>query len=351
MPSFTCSRSASVAAVFTLTRLVHVASVHHKARDTLVGFPIVFDNLPTNVQPSFSLNVLHGQTGTPERLMRYEVPEHAGIGDRVSVIATLIAIATEFKATLAFPSPMEALGAKHGNASASWWDAYIVTTPAFVPVEEVDCSPGAIEFNITSTEDFDSLLRSQDGPLNDEDTPVCIRLQEHFFALRHSEHFMGLAVKGGLAVSAWTSNKVALLSEQVKAELMQTAEHYNAMHIRLGDKATTTCESAVHVTDTANNMILEYAEYAEEPWFLMSDGDEGFFADMYDEMERGNLTLIAETDLETVKAVTDNYMRFSALECVFAAADLALITYKDIGHRCLPGVTHAVQPRFIDCKD
>lgn len=317
------------------------------------GYPIAFDGLATNVAPvgpsgpSF-LDEADLIAGYPRRLLRYEVTEHAGLGDRLTVIATLLSIATEFNAWLAFPDPKDALGASHGNSSAFWWDEYVVTRPVFAPADKVECAPYATTFNITNKADFDRLVQSEDELLHHQDAPICIRLQEHYFTLMENDVFRNLVDKGAPAVSMWTSNKVATLARRVKTEL-KTAR-YNAMHVRLGDKATPLCSTATHVAESAYEICQANPEYAEEPWFLMSDGEAQFFEDMHVAMREKGFPLITERDLTALDSITDNFLVFSALECIFAAADIALMTYKNLGHRCMPEAEHAVTPRFIDCR-
>jgi len=328
-----------------------VVSTQQKAWERTSGFPIVFDALPTNVQPNYfpaapelSSNIIHF---TAERVLRYESTEHAGLGDRLSVMAGLLSVASAWNLTLAFPPPVESLGRVHGNTTAIWWDEYVVTEPKIMPLRKAPCTLLAVEYNITSKADFDKLLRGAHPALTDVQEPVCIHLQMRFFDIWRVPEFQDVAVQGAPMVSVWTSKKVALLSAQLKAEM---PEHYNAMHVRLGDKATSVCESALHVSEAAYNLTEKYPAYADEPWFLMSDGDEEFFADMRNTMLDRGFSLIDERELESAEEIEDNYMLFSALECAFAASDLALITFKDIGHRCMPEEQHAVTPKFIDCR-
>lgn len=346
-----------VAALVTSVQVASVAvSKERTARLPGLGYPIAFDDLPTNVEvgPSprdSALSAQHAPRPGPARLVRYEVREHAGIGDRLTVIARLLSLASAFKATLAFPRPVDALHVKHGITKALWWHDFVVTQPAFVPIDEEDCASEANSFNITSQADFESLLASADDPLHDEGQPLCLRLQEHYFTLMQSQAFKDSVMEGAPNVAVWTSHKVACLAREMRDELMQKAGHYNAMHIRLGDKATLICESTSHVADAVAGLNQDYRDFAQEPWFLMSDGNETFYAGMRAEMSERGVTLITEKDLATAAAVEDNYLRYSALECVFAASDLALISYKDIGHRCLPREDHPVKPRFIGCRE
>lgn len=355
--------------VFALSKPLDVASLavskQDKARGTQVGFPIVFDNLPTNVQmmaapvpafPADKAERLSSQERTDpslvgtSRLLRYEIAEHAGIGDRLAVITTLLAIATGFQATLAFPSPTESLGRTHGNTSAQWWDEYVVTEPKILDASTAHCVAGATAYNVTSKDEFESLLDAADSLLFHRTSPLCIRLQVHYFDFMKSQVINDLAIQGAPSVTVWTSSKVSTLAMQVKAELTLATDHFNAMHVRLGDKATPLCQSASRVTEAAYNMTQAHPEYAEEPWFLMSDGTLDFFNDMKDAMLDRGFTLLTEADLVALRAVKDNYLIYSALECVFSASDLALVTYKNIGHRCLPAETHAVNPKFIECR-
>lgn len=355
------SRGFVAPVVSALMMSVQVASrtvtTQHKARDSLAGFPISFSHLPTNVQrdsippqSAAELSAEHEDPTRPLRLVRYEVDEHAGIGDRLSVMAELLSIATSFQAVLAFPSPRSSLGIVHGNTSALWWDDYVVTYPSFRNKDETHCAHGATTFNITSKTDFEELMTSDAGPLYNVAKPLCIRLQEHYFNLKLSVAFTDFALTGAPFVSVWTSNKVTMLASKIKGELMRSSLHYNAMHVRLADKYNEVCASAQHVADTAYNLTQDHPEYADEPWFLMSDGKKEFFTRMHKAMASKGLILITESDLQTTKEITDNYLQFVALECVFAASDLALNTYKEIGHRCLPEGIHSVNPKFIDCK-
>lgn len=357
--SFMRSRGLAAPMVFALATSVQVAAFtvtsQHKARDSPAGFPISFGHLPTNLRRDFpaptadTLSAGREDPTRPLRLVRYEMAEHAGIDDRIYVIAHLLSIATSFEAVLAFPGPQASLGTDHGNTTALWWDDYVVTYPEFLDEEETHCALGATTFNITSQADFEALTTSDAEPLHNVEKPLCIRLQEHYFMLEPSMAFTESALRGAPFVSVWTSNKVALLALKFKGELMKSSLHYNAMHVRLGDEYSEDCASAEHVTETAYNLTQDHPEYADEPWFLMSNGQEDFFTRMHWWMGEKGLLLITESDLQTAKEVNDNYLLYTALECVFAASDLALNTYKEIGHRCLPEGVHSVHPKFIAC--
>lgn len=338
---------------------MHVASVPRpqelkKAREELVGYPIVIENRTRDAHFGYlpvasAFNEHELTANVASRLVRYEVVETGGIGDRLEVIATLLSIATQLKAMLAFPSPQQAL--EYGNTSAVWWDEYVITQPKFAPLNQVDCLPEVTTFTITNKTSFEEMLSSDHPVLSNPNQPLCIRIQQHYFKLKNSPLFERLAETGGAGVSMWTSNKVALLAKQVKTELTSASGNYNALHVRLGDGAGPACEDAEHLAETVLNMTQGSPPYAQQPWFLMSDGSEQFFADMHHAMSRRGIALIAETDLATTEAITDDYLIASALECVFGASDVALITDQDIGHWCMPEETDAVNRRPINCSD
>lgn len=358
--SLMCSRGFLAPVVLTLLRSVQVAAkvLNPPKSGELtpsVGYPIAFDGLETNVRPDYSASKSQSVVAEVDqgagyvfRALRYDIHDSAGLGDRLSVIARLLSIATAWNVRLAFPPPQDVLGKRHGNSSALWWDEYVVTEPRFVDSTQHQCAPGATTFNITSKEEFESLAASKHPDLVRADRHVCISLQEHYFTLMQSEVFKGLTQRGALGVSLWTSWKVATMARGVRHEL---AAHFNAMHVRLGDKSTPKCSSPAHVTGAVINFTHNHPVYAKEPWFLMSDGGDEFFTGMRAAMREANFQFITERDLVTTRGIDDNFLVFSALECVFAGSDLALISFKDIGSRCMPDREHAVQPKYLDCRE
>lgn len=275
----------------------------------------------------------------PIRTIIYDVREHAGLSDRLWVIHSLLAVAHMSKAKLAFPSPDQSLG-KHGNATAEWWDSYFAIDPPLLRLEDAECDPSAVPVIVSSEDEVAALANS--GTLSRFRQPLCVRFTVGYWDGRMSTAFKDTRERGLEHVRIWTSPFVASLVQRTIAEELLLQGDYNAVHIRLGDKATETCSDAHYVINSMLDSESSFPEYAHEPWLLMSDGDDDFFESMQEEAHARGVTLVTERELPTIQSEPDDFLRYLATLCLYGGSSVALRSAGScLGATCAPGNSHA----------
>lgn len=314
---------------------------------TARGYPVTFDGLPTATITDYRfdtkarwLPTADGSAGS--RVFFFDVIQGRGLDDRMYQLVQWLSLATSAGAALAFPSPQSTLTAGHGACTAEWWTDYYVTDPPVYRFDEVRCDPAAEEINITNFDDYNAWPAKAREALRNQSVPLCIRLQLGEDA-KGSGKVTGITERwireGAKFVAVWTSDKVAnIIQEVLEKNDDLSSGQYNAAHVRLGDKLSrlngTLCRNASNVVNAMERVTGRNAIYASNPWILMSDGEDDFFDDMATTAAEHGFTLLSEKNMQGVNNLTDNYLRYTALSCLWAESDLAVATYKSLGKRC-----------------
>jgi len=285
------------------------------------------------------------------RLIMYDVQDHAGLDDRIFVMMHMLSIATVVKATLAFPSPAQLLGRKHGDSLANWWDEYYFTDPPIHRFQDVQCSSDVKETVVTHAGFVDKLDAEVYGALMDTNKPLCLRVKIKYYSMIRGGKTELLINLGLPNVRIWTSNKVAHLMQEVIREVPQLNNDYNVAHLRLGDKQQS-CVTATNVEHAIMNLTKAHPQGGrDKPWLVMSDGDEAFFSRLLNKARRDGVKLITEMDVKVLKQLKDNYLRYTVLSCFCGGADLQLWNYKQIGGRCNLKRSQSVASARFACRD
>lgn len=324
------------------------------------GYPVYFDDLPVSTGPPAEPLAagegfeLRADNTRSRRVIFYDVwNEHRGIDDRMSAIAKWLSFATQADANLAFPDPNSSLSDGHGISTANWWTDYYLTVPPLYRFKEVRCSQDAEEFNITNFSDLRTWPPRALHALHSKSMPLCIRLQVGPATSDHAtESMANFIAQGARRVSIWTSPKVTKLVREVQRELPRLSTSYNAIHVRLGDKLRrggVLCNNATYVVERMERLCGMYPDYKDSPWLLMSDGDDAFFHRMNRRASRKGIRIVSEQDVKSLNAVEDNFLRYTALECLWGNSDIGLSTYKNIGGRCKMGPTHRGGGHLLNC--
>lgn len=325
------------------------------------GYPVKFNDLPVSInahrQELFASHDWEPVCdGSPRsRVIFYDIwDEHRGLDDRVYAITTWLSFAAEAEAAFVFPDPNSSFSDGHGHASAKWWDDYYTWSPPVFKYGEAKCAYGAQAINITKWKDLGTWPTKARRALLDKSQPLCVRLQKG----RDTQDAVGVSmhnmvVHGAEKVSVWTSRKVARVVTRVFEEVPELKNAFNAAHVRLGDKAKrggVLCNNASFVVDRMERCRTRFGEAADATWILMSDGDEIFYRNMSMVSKAHGFKLVTEKSVAALRELEDNFLRYTALSCIWGASDIGIASYKSLGHFCQMRQGHSSGMMFLPCK-
>lgn len=299
---------------------------------------------------------LKGSTTTYKifpRVILHDIHDKAGINDRLFVLTRMLAFATEVKAALGFPTPEQMLGHRHGDTAASNWTEYYVLRPKVHPIDAIRCAPGIEQVTIRKASELKKMPSWLMETLMDTQRPLCLRIQAKYSEIRvpknETSDIQTLMERGARHMEVWTSGRVVKLLKQATRQNYILRRPYNVLHVRLGDKATPACSTPSYIVEKVEHMIAGNGEHGSHPWVVMSDGGDDFFQQLVEAGRKKHIKFITEKEMRPLHTLTDNYLRYTVLECIFGGAQLAMSNFKDHGKFCKFAPKHAVPTHLIGC--
>lgn len=305
---------------------------------------------PLKITPSFLSRLAKANphhiraSGDRPRVLYYNTDRGGGLSDRMWTFYNLLAIATSLHAALAVDSPQALLTKEHGDPlqAADWWDSYITTDPPLYKFKEVECDA---DYQIRMSPDanvfFEKMTADMIEQLLDPEKPLCLTINFHYYELQDSLKSPNVAVAGsgilrdllrfGMEkVSFSPGNTVVSLANRAVLETPQLQQGYNMAHVRQGDKGAPECTSAANVVERMQRLMAIESHSllaSTKSWLVMSNGGKVFF-DELSRCERGDISILTESDLPLLAGLKDNFLRYAILQHLYGGAQRVLYTYK-----------------------